>query len=139
MVTQREAIELSLAKREIVETNVVLISIPEYYAQGLQLYSNFSDRIAEQLGADRTKELMKDIDAVVRANNASFGDQKQEILVHDLGDSVEILHGSGALMRINGQISTVKVTSKSQLLKNNLLKYQYLKPLFPNNSVDEPQ
>lgn len=127
----REKNELSLAQREVLEPGSVLITIPEYYEQGLSLYAAFGDGLNEELGRTRAKEIGKALDKAMHAQNSFFGMREQQILVETKGDAFHVVHGSGFMLKMNRQPSFAKRTSVSTLLPQNLGSYEYLRPLFP--------
>ena len=127
----RQRLEFSLAQREVIKPGSVLITIPEYFEQGIEMYSRFGDSLIEDLGRDRGKQIGKALAKGINADNAFFGMREQQILIEHNGDTFHVVHGSGFMLKMNDQPNFAKRTSISTLLPQNLGSYEYLRPLFP--------
>lgn len=132
LLAERRKLELGLAKSEVVNDSSVLITIPEYYSKGREHYAAFGREIVAELG-ERGTEIIETLDTTIRADNRQFGAAAQSILVEDRGESVHIVHGSGGLIQVDvdGHVGGFKMTTISELMKTNLVSYDYLKALFP--------
>lgn len=136
-VRDREALELSLAQREDVEPGVVLITIPEYHKEGIEILRRYAYRLAAEIGGNRGKQIAMEFELPLRKGNRDFGNKEQQILIEDKGTNYRIVHGSGFAMKINGALSIGAKTTQSNLRPQDVDAgiYGYLKPLFPAKKV----
>jgi len=65
LLAERQKLEIGLAKSEAVNDSSVLITIPEYYSKGLELYVAFGDQVIAELGRARGKEIMQTLDSTM--------------------------------------------------------------------------
>jgi hypothetical protein len=137
LVADREEVERQLAHRDFVSETAVLITIPQYLETGLELYSDFRNRIASEFGAQRGAEILRKLDAMIRAENKDFGSAEQQLLVENKGTFIEVIHGSGMLIKSPQGLSLAKVNATSQLLPRKLMRYGHLGHLFPDAGLRE--
>ena len=109
----------------------MLITIPEYFKEGLKLYSNFQDKVAEQLGESKTREIKTELEQLVRSSNADFGVREQQILIEETERGFHIVHESGSLASADKRFALAKITATSDVRSEDLGDYSYLRPLFP--------
>lgn len=133
LVREREKIELEVATTETVDENSVMITIPPYAERGLMLYGDFHDKMGKELGEDVAKEINAAMDPRFRAENGDFGVEEQLVLVEKNGDTFDITHGSGFMTKVNNEINMAQLTTRSNVLSSNLLRYTYLKSKFPKS------
>ena len=129
MVINREVLELSLAQRELVKPGTVLITIPEYYRQGLEQYADFCEDLERELGSERGQTIGKALEHTAKVNGSFFGQREQQILIEDQGDTFHIVR-SDSFVLFKGQ-PFAKRTSTSTVRRDNLSGFEYLRPLFP--------
>lgn len=131
LVAAREKLELSLAKADALDSGTVYISIPQYPRRGAELFRKLERGLADDLGSDAS-QLMPELGPLVRVENHQLGAMPQDILIQDRGALYHVIHGSGVVIRKDGQVMPLHVTMTSDLAKNQLASYTYLKPFFPS-------
>lgn len=131
LVVRREALERSLAKREVIGSDSVLITIPEYEVQGRKMFDDFVDEVSRQTEKPKSSELITELTRSVKADNAFFGTKEQQILVERKAKAFHVVHKIGGFTVFPGNPLLFTRTTISDLLPQQLGPYAFLKDLFP--------
>lgn len=106
LVAQREALEASLATRNVVSNRQVLIAIPPYKKEGEQLLNEFQDSLTSCLSPQEKEKFLTSCGPGIKADNSYYGIYSQQILVDATDNGYRLVHSyygrSGSNMGMSG-------------------------------------
>lgn len=134
-VARRQEVEIRLAKADAVSASEELITIPAYKAEGAEIWDDFVNELSFELGTQKAAEFIDYYGDRLRADNAGFGQNEQQVLVDATSSGYHIVHTtSSSVDMLNGPMLVKSTSTSEQPYGTSDGRYNYLSGLFPSPS-----